>query len=254
MLLPLLTACLAFAATPDDARAAFDGWVAKGAAFDATVADYYTDDARITLLRDGKPLKTLPGSHMKALMRKGMSTAKKAEDHSTFDQITVQAEGDGFRVRAHRTSARKCYTDPDFHQLWKEVDGQLRIVEEQLGSVALSRCPPSEALAAAMATVVKGITPHLPLALDEETTLDAVAAEGRVLRYSMKLVKMASTEVDPGTLYAEVSRGAMRGGCSDATLRSLMEQGATVLYAYRFSDDKPLGELPLTAATCAMLK
>ena len=253
-MLLLLSLPIALAATPDDARTAFNDWMTRGAAFDPSVADLYSPEARITLLRDGANAKALSGSQMQALIRQTMDRAKATNDRSTFDQITVHAEGNGFRVQAHRTSARKCYTDTSFQQLWMEVEGALRIVEEQLGSVTLSRCPPSEALTAGMAAVVDGITPHLPMKLDEQTVLDAVRADGRALRYDMKLPKIASTDADPAALYTEIARSAMRGGCSDPTLRKLMSEGATVVYTYRFSDDQPLGELPLTASTCAMLR
>ncbi len=245
---------LAIAATPEDARRAFDDWATQSAQFNAAVADLYAADARFTLLRDGAPTKTLSGSQMRALVLQHMARAKAAHERSTFDQITVQAEGDGFRIQAQRVSTRQCAVDLDFQQLWTEVDGALRIVEQQQGSVSISQCPPSAVLSAGMTALVNDITPHLPMQLDEATVLEAVTVDGRALRYSMKLATLASTKADPAMLYTEVAQRAMRGGCSDPTLRRLMEVEATVVYAYRFSDDQPLGELLLTAARCAMLR
>lgn len=70
-----------------------------------------------------------------------MPLAKMKNDKSTFKNIAIKPEGNGYKIKAHRYSEKKCYTDKGYYMLLKRTEkGQLEIVEEYMETQPQSDC------------------------------------------------------------------------------------------------------------------
>ena len=118
-----------------EALALFREYESRSARFDASVADLYAENARITTRRimpDGS-VRTLSfrGSDWKSLIRQAMPAAKQRGNINSFRQVTTRPEGDRVFVRAERHSQLKGYTSPFTMVLQRDLNGAWKIVEEQ---------------------------------------------------------------------------------------------------------------------------
>src|SRR5262245_44517953 len=98
------------------ARVLFETYVQRGQAFDATLADLYSDDA---VIRNKRTYSTgevrelsMPASEYKELLRKALPIAMMRGDTSTFTEIQYTLESGGVRIKADRFSELKKYHSP----------------------------------------------------------------------------------------------------------------------------------------------
>lgn len=248
---PLFLLGAALAATPDDARAAFDRFVALNAAWDPAQGELYAPDAQLVVNRDDGTRQEMTGAQMVALLPQAFAAEKKAGSRYTFEEIQVSEEAGGFRVRAHRVVHAKCVTDKAYTVLFAERDGALKVVEESMGITSLSQCAPSDALAATLQGLVAGVTPHLPLALDEETVLVSVAPQGPALVYTLNLKALSPDGADKAALKQALAPGAVQGVCGTPEMRSVLQQKGAIRYDYTFSDGSLAARFDLHEAVCA---
>jgi hypothetical protein len=134
MALFVCTAALTTETSLEDARQCFDRYVALTGGFDPSVADLYSDDAKIQntrILPDGEQrVMTLPATAYKALIRQAMPLAKARGDTNKYSDIKVSKEGDKVRVTATRHSELKKYSSPLSLLLGRAKDGGWLIHEE----------------------------------------------------------------------------------------------------------------------------
>lgn len=234
----------------EDARAFFDQLVERTNAFDVGIGDLYAPEARIITLRDDVETHEMSGAEWKELVGKVMPIAKRHKDTNTFEAVKVTARGDGFRITATRTSSRKCAADPNYHLDLARVGDGWQVVEEYTETVSLSRCPPSETLAAALATIRNGIQPHLPLDLDADTRLEAVEVLGPALIYHQRLHTVAASEMDLDSLVPMLRQIAVQNVCGEPRMRALVDAGATVRNAYIDHDGVQLAKVDITPGLC----
>ncbi len=237
----------------EDARAFFDQWVERTNAFDVGIGDLYAPDGRIITLRDGVDKIEMSGTDWKELVAKVMPIAERNEDTNTFEEVKVTARGDGFRITATRTSSRKCAADPNYHLDLARVGDGWQVVEEYTETVSLSRCPPSETLAAALETIRNGIQPHLPLDLDADTRLEAVEVLGPALIYHQRLHTVAASEMDLDSLVPMLRQIAVQNVCGEPRMRALVDAGATVRNAYIDHDGVELANIDITPGLCDLM-
>jgi len=131
--------------TPGEGRAFFERYVALGDAFDPSLADLYLDESRILTLRrypTGQERKLeMTGTQWKRLVRAAMPVARAKGDRSTYRDVRFEAAGRVLRARADRYSVLKCYWDKNYYMLIaRQLDGQLRIVEEYTETQPQSDC------------------------------------------------------------------------------------------------------------------
>ena len=191
---------VAHAGDTEDVRAFFDHYVALGAAFDPSIADLYSPDARILTLRDGSTEMQMSGAQYKQLIQKVMPIAKKRGDTSSYEDVKVAAHKDGYRVTAIRIPAIKCAPDPNYHLDAAKIDGSWLIVDEYTETLSLSRCKPSPKLAAILKATKEGIEPSLPLDLDSDTRLESVDIVGSALIYNQRLHTITAGGMDLAAL------------------------------------------------------
>lgn len=128
-----------------DARAFFDRYIELGEAYDADLANLYSDEAVIKASRqypDGsRRTMQLSGSQWKSLIEKVMPLAKAQEDRSTYSNIEVEIRADQAKISADRYSERKCYRDTGYYMIIeRQASGDYRIVEEYSETQPQSNC------------------------------------------------------------------------------------------------------------------
>ena len=210
----------------------FGQFVKRANAFDTGIVEHYSPDARVITLRDGSEKLVLTGAQWKQLLVRVLPIAKKRGDISTFKNVKVSPHGVGFRVTAVRTSAIKCMSDPNYHMDVVRMQDSWMIVEEYTETVSLSRCAPTNELAASLASLRTRLLPHLPLDLDADTRLEAVEVAGSALIYRQRLHTVEIAELDMPRLVPLLRQLGMRNACGTAEVRKLVDEGATVRYAY----------------------
>ena len=248
---------LAFALVPvahadeaEKAREFFGEFVNRANAFDSGIVELYSPNARVITLRDGSEKLELSGAQWKQLLVRFLPVAKKRGDISTFKDVKVFPHGDGFRISAVRTSAVKCVSDPNYHLDVVRMEERWVIVEEYTETVSLSRCTPSKELAASLAAVRTRILPHLPLDLDADTRLESVEVAGSALIYHQRLHTVAMAELDLPRLVPLLRQIGVRNACGTAEMKKLLDEGATVRYAYVDRDGSKLVNVDIAPGLC----
>ena len=245
-----MLACPASADGAAEARAFFDRYVERAAALDAAIAELYAPEARIVTLRDGTRRIEMSGAEFAELVARAMPLARKRGDVSRFDDVKIAPRGDGFRITATRVPAVKCVPDEGYRVDVAKVDGAWRIVEEYSETVSLSRCPPSRALAKALKDVQKGIAPHLPLALDADSRLEAVEIAGPALIYRQRLHTAALSELDARAALQALQRVGFQSACGVPAMKALVEQGATVRYSTVDREGALIADVDIVPGMC----
>ncbi len=250
MFLLMAFAPMAHAGEVEDVRAFFDNLVARTNAFDAGIASLYSPDARMITVRDGTERMEMSGAEWHELATKVMPLAKRRGDTSTYEDVDVVAHGPGFRVTARRIPAVKCVADDNYHLDVVKVDGSWRVTEEYTETVSMSQCEPSEALAASLAAMLKGLRPLLPLDLDEDTRLEAVELVGPTLIYHQRLHTIAAAEMDLEKLIPMLRQIGWQNACGAAEMKALIDQGAGVRYAFVDREGTQLTHVDISPGLC----
>lgn len=241
---------LTYAGESENVRKFFDEYVARATAFDAGIAELYSPNARIITLRDGSERMELSGSQWKQLLIRAMPIAKERGDRSAFKNVKVSAHGEGFRVTAVRTSAVKCASDPNYHLDVVRMDDRWVVVEEYTETVSLSQCAPSNKLAASLSSIRTRLLPHLPMDLDGDTRLESVEVIGPALIYHQRLHTVAADEMDMAKLVPLLRRIGVQNACGAAEMKKLIDEGATVRYAYVDRDGAKLTNVDISPGLC----
>ncbi len=117
----------------------FDRYVALEKAFDATLADLYSDDAIITNKRtystgEVRELRLLAPQY-KALIRQAMPMAKQQQDTNRYSDCVFKPAGNRVEITCERFSERKRYTSPIRLVVGPDATGEWLIREEHSESV-----------------------------------------------------------------------------------------------------------------------
>lgn len=238
------------AAEKDDVHAFFEDLVERTNAFDATVADLYSPEARIIAIVDGSDKVELSGSQLKQIANQIMPVAKKRGDTNTYKKVKVTPHGEGFRVTAVRISAAKCVTDRNYHLDVMRHKKSWQVIEEYGETVSLSRCKPSKKLAASLNALRDGLQPHLPLDLDSDTRLETVEVIGPALIYHQRLHTVAADDLDMQKLVPLLRQIGYQNACGLQQIKTLISQGATVRYAYVDRNGAKLANVDVAPGFC----
>lgn len=126
-------------------RAFFDNYVKLGDAYDADLANLYSDEAVIKASRQypdsSRRTLQLSGVQWKSLIAKVLPLAKAQEDRSSYSNIEVEIRADQAKISADRYSERKCYRDTGYYMiLQRQSSGNYLIVEEYSETQPQSSC------------------------------------------------------------------------------------------------------------------
>jgi hypothetical protein len=127
------------------AKELFDKYVQLSDSFESSVADLYSDDAKIHTYRKYphglERAMELSGVQWKQLLVKAMPLAKAQNDKSVFSEVTISNYGSGHKIKANRYSNRKCYTDTGYYMVVAPNElGTLQIIEEYSETQPQSDC------------------------------------------------------------------------------------------------------------------
>ncbi len=250
MIVFLLLTPFAHAADTKEVRKFFDNLVDRTNAFDATVADLYSPEARIIAVVDGSKRVELSGSKWKQIANQVMPIAEKRGDTNIYKKVKISPHNGGFRVTAVRISAAKCITDPKYHLDLVRHEQSWLVVEEYGETVSLSQCKPSKKLATSLNALRDGIVPHLPLDLDTDTRLEAVEVVGPTLIYHQRLHTVAAAELDMEKLVPLLRQIGFQNACGLEQIKVLIGQGATVRYAYIDRNGAKLADVDVAPGFC----
>ncbi len=228
----------------------FGEFVKRANAFDTGIVELYSSDARIITLRDGSEKLQLTGAQWKQLLVRFLPIAKQRGDISIFKNVKVSPHGNGFRITAVRTSAVKCVSDPNYHLDVVQIENRWMIVEEYTETVSLSQCTPSNELAASLASLRSRLLPHLPMDLDADTRLESVEVAGPALIYHQRLHTVAIAELDLPRLVTLLRQLGVRNACGTLEMKKLLDQGATVRYAYVDRNGSKLVNVDIAPGLC----
>ncbi len=116
------------------AKELFERYTTLGRAFDPTVADLYSDEAKIQNTRTypsgEKRTLTFPAPEYKKLIRGAMPLAKARGDTDTYSDVKYVPEGERVRITCTRFSELKKYSSPLSLLVGLDKDGKWLIFEE----------------------------------------------------------------------------------------------------------------------------
>jgi hypothetical protein len=123
----------------------FNNYIQLGETFDSTVAELYSDQAKVTMLRRYphglKRTMELNGIQWKMLIKISMPLGKAKGDISKYKNIEVQENGNKIKIEANRYSVLKCYTDTGYYMIIeKSKNDKYYIVEEYMETQPESNC------------------------------------------------------------------------------------------------------------------
>lgn len=247
--------------TEQEFRTFFEEFVALGHQFDPALIDRYADDAVIRSLRhfgDGTDQTLrIEAEKWKELLRSSLQLAEERGDRSEYTDVTVTLSdaGDRATIRAARYSVIKCFTDRAYYMVVERRDTGLEIVEEYSESTFESHCEPRdqpddlELLVAGAARAANSLL-ELPVLVDEDTRLVAIRSSGKDLEYEFAFFNYAADELDAEVLVQEIRPGLALQACSRASMKSLMDRGANLVYLYRGNDGSEVATIRLSGEDC----
>jgi hypothetical protein len=81
------------------------------------------------------------GQQWKQLLVRIMPMAKAQNDKSSYSNVVITMQGDGYKIKADRFSERKCYIDSGYYMIVApNKDGELKILEEYMETQPESDC------------------------------------------------------------------------------------------------------------------
>jgi hypothetical protein len=229
-------------------------------AYDPTVANMYSDDAKIHAIRimpDGvEQTIKMDGSKWKELITSTMEISQKRGDKSEFSNIVVAMDGDVAKIKASRYSSIKCFTDDKYYmRVKKQSDGVLRIIEEFAETPLESSCKTTKKddLELFLKGVVKVANKQYPMMIDADTKLEKTSAEGKTLTYHYTLVNYTAKELDAQIFEQSMRPNLLKQTCANASLRNVIDKGGMIVYQYNGKDQKGVSSMNINVSDCLRL-
>jgi hypothetical protein len=139
---PLAMAVQSAQADKASVAAFFSRYTSLSNAFDAKVADLYSDEAVIQLSSEGtERTMQFTGAQYKKILPRAIPLAKSTGDRNKFSNVRISTQGTGATIEAHRYNEAKCYTDRQYvMRVERQPDGGYLIVEERAHTQSQSSC------------------------------------------------------------------------------------------------------------------
>lgn len=239
----------------DEARALFNAYETRSAAFDPALIELFDPDVVITSTRTGPDgvvrEKTMPPGYFHESFEANLRLAELRQDRDAYENVTVTKEDGAVVVRAKRTSLLKCYVDNGFAMRLERQgqDAPLRIQALHTDTQSLSSCPDGDvrALAAKAAQPLEG---KLPANVDEETRLDAVDYDDSGLVYQFTFARMTATDIDGDVLHSHLEKIVVAQSCLSPDLRPILDSGGVVSFRYSWADGASFTEFRIRETDC----
>lgn len=251
--------CAAIELTEERAKEFFNKVQATAKNFDPSVADFYADDAKISVVKKFPDGSTMPmamtGKMLKSLVTQIMPKAKEVGDYNDFSDISVSIENNRGKIKAKRYSNHKKYTDDEYYMvIAANADGDIKIVEEFITMIE-TNIPAGKptGLETKIIALKNGIEKLLPLVIDEATRLDAVSANGNTLEYSYTIIGTSADDIEAAHFKSIMYTVLVESVCANAVLADIFMNGGTLKCAYSDESKKPITEISITKEDCAKI-
>ena len=238
----------------------FKQYESLGHAFDASVADMYSDKAVVRAIQkmpDGMEQTTkVDGHKWKEMITSTMEISKQRGDKSEFSNISVSMDGDVAKITASRYSTIKCFMDEKYYmRVEKQSDGTLKIIEEYVEIPVETSC--KTAIKDDVELFLKGVVAvankQYPIMVDSDTKLERASSEGKTLIYHYTLVNYAADELNAQIFEENMMPNLLQQSCTTPSLRSLVDKGGTVTFQYNGKDQKNVSSMEIRQADCLRL-
>ena len=221
--------------------------------FSEEVALLYADDAKITSCRHypngtSKDI-SMTGAQLKAMLPTILPMAKSRGDINEYSQVAITIEGDEAKIKAHRYSVLKKYTDRDYYMVLSPAEnGSLVIIEEHLETQLLTKFSSKgdEDIYSLLKIQKNRISEYLPMILDEDTRLDAVEIRDSSLVYIYTLVRLSKKDLDAEAFDNAMQEIVVEQSFSNPELKHLLKKGAVLVYLYKDQDGQLISEIPVS--------
>ncbi len=114
--------------------------------FNRAVIQLYSNDALIHAYRVYPNKRTekhmeFNGENWKRYLKQAMPFASLENETNTFSNVTVSEYNNGYIIKAHRYSIKKCYTDKNYYMVINpDIYGSYEIIEEYMEVDPTARC------------------------------------------------------------------------------------------------------------------
>jgi len=244
------------ASTPKEYLDFFKKYELLGDTFDHAVADMYSDEAKVsilTVLEGSESTTKMNGKKVKKMIHDQMELVKKADSTSDFSNISVEIEGNKATIKATRYSTFKCFTDNKYYMVVeKQSDGTLQIIEEFMEEPIKTHCKEmsEKNLGILLESMALEVNNNFPVMVDAETRLEKTSAKGKTFTYHYTLVNIMSSMVNPEKFKDAMDANIKKQMCSNTTLRTYMDMGATLEHSYRGKDHMPIAAIQVIKTDC----
>ena len=227
-----------------------------GDTFDHAVADMYSDEAEVSVLRvlEGTESTTkMNGKKIKKMIHEQMELIKKADSKNDFSNIQVEIEGNKATLKATRYSTFKCFTDNKYFMVVeKQVDGTLQIIEEFMEDSIKTHCKgmSEKQLAVMLESIALESNTHFPVMVDAETKLEKTSAEAKTFTYHYTMINFMSNMINSEKFKAAMAPSLVKQMCNNTTLRSYMDMGAILEHSYKGKDQFLIAAMQVDKTDC----
>ncbi len=246
----------AHASTPKEYLDFFKKYELLGNTYDLAVTDMYSDEANVTIFSvlDGVETTTkMKGKKVKEAIHEQMDLIKKSESTSDYSNISVQIEGNRATIKATRYASFKCFKDNKYFMVIEtQKDGTLQIVEEFMEEPIKTHCKEmsEKKLAILLQSMAVEANNNFPMMVDTETRLEKTSAKGKTFTYHYTLVNIMSSMVNPKLFKETMAPNIIKQMCSNSTLRTYLDMGATLEHSYKGKDQMPIAAMQVVRTDC----
>lgn len=222
--------------------------------YDPAIAELYADDAVLktsyTRMSGEIVEMSFTGAQYKELVPKVSPLAKARQDRSELKDLRYEAIEGGVRVRATKVSISKCYEDSGFIlDLRNDGAGGFVIVGNFSNTQSRNMCPDRDPVPM-MQPLLQQVAGKLPLRLDENTRLDDLKADPLSLTYSYTLFGVNEAEFNVAAFSDGAAPGLLKQACVTPIFRSILDNGAKLVYVYRYESGTELTTLAIAEGNC----
>ena len=216
----------------------------------------YSDEASVSILSvlEGTESTTkMKGKKVKKMIHEQMELVKKADSTNDFSNISVEIEGNKATIKVTRYSSFKCFTDNKYFVVVEEqANGMLQIIEEFMEEPIKTHCKKmsEKQLAVLLESMALEANNHFPVIVDTETRLEKTSAEGKTFTTPIHHGQFMSNMINSEQFKATMAPNIVKQMCSNTTLRSYMDMGATLEHSYKGKDQLPIDAMQVVKTDC----
>jgi hypothetical protein len=241
-----------------EARKFFDNYVTMSNNYDASVAELYSDTAKIHATSrspEGKVSSVqFPAEKWKEIIVKAMPLAEKRGDISKYKRIKISEKDGKIKIKANRYSLLKCFTDKGYYMvIARDENNEFQIIEEYVETQQKSDCKSTVSekdLPTLLQENKEQLNILLPVMVDEETKLENAEVTGKTFQYQYVLVNYGAEDLDIDVVKSALLPAVIAQSCTMENLRVMVNKGATISFLYKDKDGKEIITMDVTKADC----